>query len=296
MTERVTNRSASKARDPEHEEELEHERDFLLRSLDDLDRELVAGNIDPDTYRVLHDDYTARAAAVIESLADGVTRDPPGAPSASRSMRVFAVGGIVVFAVLAAVLLAHTIGQRRAGGEITGDSAAGAGATTSTSPNRVLAAAKSAAAGAPKSYEAQIAYARVLLTAGAAPAAIQQYLVAANVDPRQPEPLAYAGYLEVLVSNADTDATSQKQLIDVARKNLQQAITIDPSYPDSYAFQGELLTQIDKQPCPGALAFERYLSLAPANHPYRAQVQTDLATGVKAGHCPSPTTTPTTKP
>ncbi len=32
-------------------ESLEAERDFLLRSLDDLDSELLAGNIDPDTYR-----------------------------------------------------------------------------------------------------------------------------------------------------------------------------------------------------------------------------------------------------
>ena len=50
--------------------DLEAERDFLLRSLEDLDSELATGNIDPDTYRVLHDDYTARASAVIQSIAD----------------------------------------------------------------------------------------------------------------------------------------------------------------------------------------------------------------------------------
>ena len=47
---------------------LEAERDFLLRSLDDLDAERDAGNIDDATYQSLHDDYTARAASVIRSL------------------------------------------------------------------------------------------------------------------------------------------------------------------------------------------------------------------------------------
>ena len=62
-------------------EELEEEREFLLRSLDDLDSELVAGNIDPDSYRKLHDDYTARASAIIRSLDDGVDRPAPREPN-----------------------------------------------------------------------------------------------------------------------------------------------------------------------------------------------------------------------
>src|SRR3954453_21265134 len=102
-------------------EDLEDERTFLLRSLADLDRELVAGNIDPDTYRTLHDDYTARASAVIKSIEDGVDRTPPAAPRVPPMMRVLTIGGIVVFAVLAALLLANTIGQRRPGQQITGD-------------------------------------------------------------------------------------------------------------------------------------------------------------------------------
>jgi hypothetical protein len=73
--------------EPQDHAPLEDERDFLLRSLDDLDSELVAGNIDPDTYRVLHDDYTARASAVIKSIEDGVTRDAPDAPRVPPVMR-----------------------------------------------------------------------------------------------------------------------------------------------------------------------------------------------------------------
>ena len=59
---------------------LESERDFLLRSLDDLESERDAGNIDDETYRTLHEDYTARAAVVIRSLRDDVAPVLPEAP------------------------------------------------------------------------------------------------------------------------------------------------------------------------------------------------------------------------
>jgi tetratricopeptide (TPR) repeat protein len=41
------------------------ERDHLLRSLDDLDRELAAGDIDLHDYATLRADYTSRAAAIL---------------------------------------------------------------------------------------------------------------------------------------------------------------------------------------------------------------------------------------
>ena len=47
---------------------LEEERDFLLASLDDLERERAAGDVDDHDYRTLRADYTARAAAVLRAL------------------------------------------------------------------------------------------------------------------------------------------------------------------------------------------------------------------------------------
>ena len=79
-------------------DELEAEREFLLKSLDDLDSELLAGNIDPDNYRVLHDDYTARAAAVIKSIDDGVNRKTPAEARRSTVMKyvtIFAVDRVL---------------------------------------------------------------------------------------------------------------------------------------------------------------------------------------------------------
>jgi hypothetical protein len=275
-------------------DELEDEREFLLRSLDDLDGELVAGNIDPDTYRVLHDDYTARASAVIRSLDDGVDRQSSDGPRVPPLMRFLTIGGIVVFAVLAAILLAHTIGQRNPGQEITGDSKTGGTPTTSAASS--LSAAQAAAKAAPESYPAQIAYARALMAANALPAAIQQFVAASKVDPSQPEPLAYSGYLTALVVPQATDAGQRQALIAAAARNLDQAIDADPAYPDSYAFKGVLLAEDEKKPCPGAVAFQQFLVTAPADHPLRAQVETALAKAISDGNCPEPKTTPTTKP
>lgn len=280
-------------------ESLEAERDFLLRSLDDLDSELLAGNIDPDTYRVLHDDYTARASAVIQSIADGVERREPTGPRAPLRLRALTIGGVVVFAILAAILLADAVGQRSPNGEITGDAqASGSQSTATTTPTADLAAAKAAAAAQPKSYDAQIAYARALLTAGDTTDASQQYLAAAQVGPTEAEPLAYAGYLSTLAVPSQPDAATKQTLTTAAAGYLERAISLDPTYPDSYAFKGLLLTQIENKQCPGALAFEQFLAIAPGDHPLRPQVSTALSQAVTAGNCPQPKSIPpsTTKP
>jgi hypothetical protein len=49
-------------------ETMEQEREFLLRSLADLDAEYEAGDIDDDDYRTLTDDYTVRAATVLRAI------------------------------------------------------------------------------------------------------------------------------------------------------------------------------------------------------------------------------------
>lgn len=62
---------------------LEEEREFLLRSLRDLEAERQAGDIDDIDFEALKDDYTVRAAAVLRQLAG--TPDGPGLPSPERA-------------------------------------------------------------------------------------------------------------------------------------------------------------------------------------------------------------------
>ena len=70
--------------DPDALAALEQQRDFLLASLRDLDREHDAGDLDDIDHQTLRDDYTARTAEVLRAIdktarlpADSNGRVPP---------------------------------------------------------------------------------------------------------------------------------------------------------------------------------------------------------------------------
>lgn len=102
--------------DPDALAALEEERDFLLRSLADLDRELAAGDIDDADHRTLTADYTARTAEVLRAIDEG--RAALSAPEEATSFgrRLLVVGGVALVAVLAGVLVAQSSGSRGSSG------------------------------------------------------------------------------------------------------------------------------------------------------------------------------------
>jgi tetratricopeptide (TPR) repeat protein len=232
-------------------EQMEGERDFLLRSLDDLDAELLAGNVDPDTYRTLHDDYTARAAAVVRSLDDGVPREAPG----PKRLRAVTAAGIVVFCVLLAFLLARAVGERRPGQTPTGNDAVASPATLD-----------------PNSYEAHISAARDLLQEQKLPQAVEEYTAAAAADPTQAEPLAYRGWISALAAGGVGDASTRATLTDRATRDLDKAIALDPKYLDAYFFKGDLLYRVEHRPAEAITPLRQFLVLAPTDHPLRQRV------------------------
>jgi tetratricopeptide (TPR) repeat protein len=99
---------------------LEDEREFLLASLADLEREHDAGDIDDADYAALKDDYTVRAARVLRALEADQARVV--APPTRPWRRTALVGGLVVlFGVLAGLLVAQSAGRREPGDTVTGD-------------------------------------------------------------------------------------------------------------------------------------------------------------------------------
>ena len=58
-----------------------------MQSLDDLELEHESGGIDDESYAELHDDYTARAAAVIRTLRDGIDVTPAPPPRSRHGAR-----------------------------------------------------------------------------------------------------------------------------------------------------------------------------------------------------------------
>jgi tetratricopeptide (TPR) repeat protein len=186
---------------------LEEERDFLLRSLDDLEREHDAGDVDDTDYVTLRDDYTARAAAVIRSIeAKQARTEPPRAPRAwGRTLAWVAM--IAVFAVLAGVLVARMSGSRRDGDTATGD--------IRDNTRQLLVDAMTAA------------------QRGEYDDAIGLYDKALELSPSNAEALAYRGWTRYRKGDDDAGATA----------DIDAAIAADPKLPDARVFKTVLLTE-----------------------------------------------------
>ncbi len=264
---------------------LEAERDFLLRSLDDLDAEREAGNVDDGTYRTLHDDYTARAAAAIRSLDAGTDLMPPDPPRSSRLVRGLTVGGIVVFALVTAFVLTRAVGQRRPGQTITGNGSTRAGSPSSVAadPGKALAAAARAE---PRSYGAHLAYARYLLQTGDFPDAIHEFGAAARLDPSQPEPPTYAGWAGALLAQAVNDPTARRPLLEASLGRITDVIDAHPKYPDAYALKGVILYRFQGNTKQAIPLFQHFLVLTDESNPIRQLVLSVLAQAERTGGSP----------
>ena len=213
---------------------LEEEREFLLRSLRDLEREREAGDIEDGDYRTLRDDYTARAASVLRAIDEGRAQLP--APRRRRPRRVVAtVAAVVAVAVGAGVLVARASGERVAGRPGSGS--------------------------LPTGEADQLAQARAALNQGNVLQAVKVYDTVLKTDPRSPEALAYRGWILRLaaVSGGQTD----QRLWQQGLASIERAIAVDPTYPDAHFFRGLILYR-DRHDATGAAGeLQRFLGLNP---------------------------------
>ncbi|MFN7148324.1 MAG: tetratricopeptide repeat protein [Microthrixaceae bacterium] len=105
--------------DPDELALLEEERDHLLVSLQDLEREHDAGDLDDLDYATLRDDYTVRASEVLAAIEEQRSWLERERAPRRRGRTIASIAGVVVLAVAAGVLVAQASGQR-GGGAITG--------------------------------------------------------------------------------------------------------------------------------------------------------------------------------
>ncbi len=111
---------ASAHLDPDELAALEEQRQFLLRSLDDLEAEKDAGDLDDADYEALKDDYTARAAEVLRALDEQRQAFAQARRPQKRGRLVAIAAAVLVVALGAGFLVANTSGQRRPGDTISG--------------------------------------------------------------------------------------------------------------------------------------------------------------------------------
>ncbi|MFP5318200.1 MAG: tetratricopeptide repeat protein [Acidimicrobiia bacterium] len=245
---------------------LAAQRDFLLRSLVDLDAEHAAGELSDSRYRELHDRYTVEAATVLRALERLSTVEPEAARP-KRRPRGLAVAAAAVIALIAtgATLLVRSTATRQPGQSITGNAQSGAD----------LDSLARAARSRPADPDAQLAYASALLDAGKLVDALKAFDTAARLDPADPVAKAYGGWIVSLAG-----------LTDEALSRLDAAVAADPAYPDAHFFRGMVLLRGRGDRAAGEAELREYLRLAPPG-PERDEVQ-DLLAGLP------PTTTTTT--
>jgi tetratricopeptide (TPR) repeat protein len=231
--------------------ELEDERTFLLRSLEDLDREHEAGDLSDEDHAVLRDGYVARAARVLKSLeggpvapaavGDGPRRPLRGRRRGGRRRRVLvtAVVGLVIGCAVWAVVDEASI-------RLPGESATGSVTVTGS-----------------QQLERTLVQAETLVNEGNVVEALKLYESVLDQDPSQEEALAEVGWLEY-----EAGAQGEKaSLLGLGERQEEQAERVDPAAPAPHLYLGSMLLA---QGDPTAAVAQYRLFLA--DHPRKATV------------------------
>ena len=194
---------------PERRDQLREEREFLLTSLADLEREFAAGDVADDDYVSLKDSYTARAAIIIRELSDieqRIVRKPIGwGPFAWSAL-------VVLLAITAGVVVARNTGERLPGQGMTG-------AIDDGSVSSLLVQARS-------------------MGMTDIPGVLDLYSRVLTVEPDNIEALTYFGWFTVLSSTQEADAGAAATRLQNGMLLLRQATIADETYPDAHCFLG----------------------------------------------------------
>lgn len=193
---------------------LEEERRFLLRSLNDLEREHDAGDVDDLDYQTLKDGYTVRAANVLRQIDHGRGSFPAVKPR--RWSRTVAVAAAVVAgSVGVGFVLAGAWGERSSGQEITG--------LTPGDESRIV-----------------LTNARDAMGAGDFPTANALFAEVIDMERARgrenAEAVAYFGWTLALLTRQNPDQTNAAERYDAAALALARAVELEPDYADPQCF------------------------------------------------------------
>ena len=210
--------------------ELEDERDFLLRSIEDLDREFEAGDLDEDDYRSLRDDYTARAAAVLHEIEGDEVE--PSAPDESASSSRGPWRGVAIAVVVCALAGLAGWGVARAAGDRSGG--------------------EQATGGVAQSLGQQLSNCLIRSQSEEEPIEVLEcYDAILEEHPANAEALTYKGWFLVRVG-----------LPQLAWDDLADAASVAPDYPDARVFRAVALNNMCR-PEEAAAELEVFASLDP---------------------------------
>ena len=221
-------------------EDLEQERDFLLQSLDDLEAEHDSGGIDDESYQQLHDDYTARAAATIRALRDGVDARPDPVRRAAPRRRLALISIVVVFALVAGFALAGALGARLPGQTASGNTQSSGEEAAAKRLGRTIKTLEAAVNANPDDYNARLALSHAYEAAGDIRNALAQSDAAITIDQNRAEAHANAGRLLYIASESIKNKDTQVQFVTEASAAFNTALEKNPEYAEAYFFRAVL--------------------------------------------------------
>lgn len=283
MTEAPTRRQPAAAGiDLDELAALEEQRAFLLRSLDDLDSEHEAGDLDDDDYATLRTDYMGRAAEVLHAIEDHRSIIDAAQPTQRGFRRVLLVAAVAVVAVVAGLVVTSTSGGR---------------STTGSNGGQDLTASKATQACMDKMTKAFAPAANGVANADLGAESIATITCFSDriaSDPTDAVAYTYRGWTLVLLARQLSGAASASdvaQFVARARSDLAEARKLAPSYPDALTFSAiNALWSQDLTTAKRDLAAIDALQL-PANAPILTYVDGMLRPAVKAAEAMSSTTT-----
>lgn len=183
-------------------ERFEQERDQALRDLVDLDRQVAGGELPEDIAAGLRSRYEHTAATALARLAETPEETAPSpSPGLSTSRARWAAYGLALAAaVFAAVVLLPTyLGERVAGGAVSGNEALGPAAEQGAAPRDLSTVTneelEEVVAQNPEVIDMRLALAHRYLDAGEYMSAGRHYLTVLDREPRNVAALAHHGWL-----------------------------------------------------------------------------------------------------
>jgi len=233
---------------------LDDQRQFLLRSIDDAERELSAGDLSQDDYDVLLQRDRQRLAEVETKLAalgpvpgeDTGREDAESVPSggeaiASRRFGPWRRAGIVAACLLIltglGILVNHAVNPGLPGQPVSG----------SITESKV------------ELIEQELADAATLNNNGDGVQALQLYDRVLTQDPNDPNALAASGWLEWNYGYAGKSATSMR----AGRLAEEKAIKLSPTYYFGHLYLGLILLNQDHNVTGAIGQFTKFLADGP---------------------------------
>ena len=188
------------------------DRGFLFSSLEDLEREYAAGDLDDADYEALKSSYVKRLADVLRGteIIEDIAENTNIVPTRNRKKIVLSIAAVLFVAVGLGVLVARQSGQRLPGQTLSG--------------------------GTPNSTAGLLAQARQLNFSDPI-AAIKIYSEVLKTRPDEVEALTYRSWLLALTAREASDDI-RTAAVQAAIVGLGRATLIDPDYPDAHCFLG----------------------------------------------------------